>query len=164
MGDEQVALVDQPEVLELEDDEELKQSKRKHTESGNYGEEDRLDGIETDKEEMIVEDKEVSARGEDYKEERIGARGEGGGKKKENGVGSDTVMEVTWEGGEDLRDEKEEYKEEYGRSEAGGGEEMEERREMKGVKDNEKEKKENSVPPLWDTVLVQNGDTRGTQV
>ena len=179
---EQVALVDQPEVLELEDNGELKQmaigrldgkrkqkeSKRKHTEIGNEEEEERLDGIGTDKkEEMRGEEKEAYARGDDCEEERIEMRREGGKKEKENGVGGmegNLTRKGTVVGGENMRDATEEKKEEHVRSEAGEGEEKEERREMKEVGDKEKEKKEDSVPPLWDTVLVQNGDARGTQV
>jgi len=142
------------------------ESTRKPTESGNEGEEDRLDGIETNMKDLRVEEREPSARGDDHVEERIEmGGGEGGKGKKENGAGSmeeHLTREANGEGGENMRDTTEENKDEYVRSEAEG--EKVGRREMEGVRDKEKEKKEDSVPPLWDTVLVQNGDARGTQV
>ena len=128
--------------------------------------------------EEIREHREASAKGEEYKEERIEMRGE---EKKENRIRNMeepfTKQMGKWQGGEGMRDTAgEENKEEYLTREGG----KEERREMEGEVEKEKKEEEvrreskvgrreeegqkDPVPPVWDTVLVQHGDLRGTQV
>ena len=149
---EQVAshLVDEPAVLEVKQIASFNcgTRSRKHDESEKGGE-DMSDGGEVDKGGMSGEDREnvgFFVTGEN-KEEKLRWRGKGGSETEEESRRGNTWRRDVEQEGDETKDE-EESKDEYVRREE-RGEEVDTVAEFR---------------PLRDTVLIQNGDVRGTQV